>query len=83
MQIQEYRLLLNRASVMISQKAYVLIGQAIERTLQDWKAGDIESEDGDLGRDLRSSASEKGVSVLEYPTLIRYAQQVAYRVSRY
>jgi hypothetical protein len=64
MQIQENRLLLEKASVIISQKAYGFIGQAIERTLQDWRLGDIQSEDGDLGRGPRgASAGEKGVSV--------------------
>ena len=80
-QVQENRILLERASVMISRKAYGLIGQAIEKTLQDWGLGDIQSEDGDLGRGPQgASASEKGVSVLEYPALARYTQQVAYRV---
>ena len=64
MQIQENRLLLEKASVIISQKAYGFIGQAIERTLQDWGLGDIRSEDGDLDRGPRgTSAGEKGVSV--------------------
>jgi len=65
MQIQENRLLLEKASSMISQKAHGFIGQAIERTLQDWRLGAIQSEDGDLiGRGPRgASAGEKGVSV--------------------
>jgi len=83
-QIQENRLLLEKASAMISQKAYGFIGQAIEKTLQDWRLGDIYSEDGDLGRGPRGAfADEKGVSVLEYPVLIRYTHQVACRASRY
>ena len=62
-QVQENRILLERALVMISRKAYGLIGQAIEKTLQDWGLGDIQSEDGDLGRGPQgASASEKGVS---------------------
>ena len=49
---------------MISQRAYGFIGQAIGRTLQDWRLGYIQSEDGDLGRGPRgASAGEKGVSV--------------------
>ena len=64
MQIQENRLLLEKASTILSQKAYGFIGQAIERTLQDWRLGDIRSEDGDHGRGPRSaSAGDKGVSV--------------------
>ena len=64
MQIQENRLLLEMESVIISQKAYGFIGHAIERTLQDWRLGDIQSEDEDLGRGSRSaSAGDKGVSV--------------------
>ena len=83
-QIQENRILLEKASIIISQKAYRLIGQAIERTLQDWRLGNIPSEDGDLGRSPRGApAGEKGVSVLRYPELPRYIQKVAYRVSRY
>ena len=77
MQIQENRTLLEKASIMISQKAYRFIGQAIEKTLQDWRQGDIQSEEGDLG------LGSQRVSVLEYSDLIRYTQQVAYMVSRY
>ncbi len=76
MQIQENRLLL--------EKAYGFIGEAIERTLQGWRLGSIQSEDGDLGRSPRgASTGEKRVSVLEYPALTRYTQQLVYRVSRY
>jgi len=83
MQIQENRLLLEKASLMISQKAYGLIGQAIERTLQDWRLGDIQSEDRDLGRGPRgASAGEKGVSVLETSRFDRCTQQVGYRALR-
>ena len=80
MQIRENRVLLEKASRIISQRAYRCIDQAIERTLKDWRLGDIQSEDGDLGR---ASSDDKGVSVVEYPALTRPAQQVAYRVSRY
>ena len=63
MQIHENRLLLENASSVIWQKAYGLIGQAIERTLQDWRLGNIQSEDRDLGRRPRgASAGEQGVS---------------------
>ena len=62
MQIQENRLLLDKASAFISQKADEFIGQAIERVLQHWRLGDIRSEDGDLSRS-GASAGEKGVSV--------------------
>ena len=83
-QIEENRRLLEKAATMISQKAYKYIGQAIERTLQDWKLGSIQSEDGDLGRTPRGAfAGEKGVSMLEYPDLTRYTQQASHRVSRY
>ena len=75
MQIQDNRILLDKASIFISQKAYGFIGQAIERVLQDWKLGVIQSEDGDLGRGPQgASAGEKGVSVLEYQALARYTQ---------
>jgi len=75
MQIQENRLLLEKASSIISQKADGLIGQAIEKTLQDWRLGAIQSEDGDLGRGPRgASAGEKGVSVEGHPALTRCTQ---------
>jgi len=62
MQIQENRLLLEKASSMISQKAYGFIGQAIEKTLHDWRLENIQSGDGDPGRGPRgASAGEKGV----------------------
>ena len=84
MQIQENRILLEKASIMISQEAYGFIGQAIERTLQDWRQGDIQSDDEDLGRGRQGAfVSDKGVSVLEYPDLTGCTQQVVYRVSRY
>jgi hypothetical protein len=77
--IQENRLLLERASVIASQRAYGFIGQAIERTLQDWRPGDIQSEDRHLGRDRGVVAGEKGVSVLGHPALTKYTQQMACR----
>ena len=84
MLIQENRILLEKASIMISQKAYGFIGQAIERILQDWMDGDNQSGDEDLGRGPQGAfVSDKEVSVLEFPDLTRYTQQVAYRVSRY
>ena len=86
LEVQENRQLLEKASVMVSQRAYGFIGQAIERTLRQWRLGAIQSEDRvlGLGRAPRgASASEKGVSVLEYPTLVRYTEQVAFRVSRF
>ena len=65
MQIQENRRLLERASVIISQKAYGFIDQAIEGTLTDWRLGVIQSEDEDLGRGPRgASIGAKEVSVL-------------------
>ena len=83
-QIQENRILLEKASIMISQKAYGFIDQAIERTLRDWRDRDIQSNDEDLDRDPQGAfVVDKGVGVLEYPDLTRYTQQVAYRVSRY
>ena len=84
MQIQENRILLEKASTMISQKAYGFIGQAIERTLRDWRDGDNQLDDEDLGRGPQAAfVGDKGVSVLEYANLTRYTQQVAFRVSRY
>jgi len=70
-QIQENRQLLERASVTISQKAYTFVNQAIERTLQDWRLGDINSDDGGLGRGPQgASADEKGgVKVLTVKTV--------------
>ena len=62
MEIQNNRPLLEKTSVIISQKADGFIGQAIERVLQHWRLGDIRSEDGDLGRG-GASAGEIGVSV--------------------
>ena len=82
-QIQENRQLLEKASAMISQKAYGFVSQAIKRTLQDWRLGDIQSEDGDYGLDpLGASAGEHGVSMPEYPGWMRYTKQVPYRAPR-
>lgn len=65
MQVQESLQPLERVSVMISQKAHGFIGQAIERTLQNWGLGDIQSEHGDPGHCPRgASAGEKGVSAV-------------------
>ena len=84
MQIQDNRILLQKASQIISQKADGFIGQAIEKILQDWKLGTIQSEDGGLGRGPQgASAGEKRASVFEYPDLTRYAHQVAGRMLRY
>jgi hypothetical protein len=75
-QIQENRQLLERASVMISQKAYTFVNQAIERTLQDWKLGGINSGDGSLGRGPRSAAAgEKEVKALEVLVSAIYADR--------
>ena len=64
MQILENRHLLEKASAIIAQKAYTSVGQAIERTLQDWRLGDIQSEDRDFGRGRRGAfADKKGVSI--------------------
>ena len=83
-QIQENRLLLEKASALISQKAYGFIDQAIEQTLQDWGLGDVQIEDGGLSRGPRGGLiGEKGVSVLEYRALTIYTQPVTYRASRY
>jgi hypothetical protein len=60
MQIRENRLLLEEASVIISQKAYGFIGQAIEKTLQAWRPGDIHR---DLGHGPRGASASEGVSV--------------------
>ena len=46
-QIEENRQLLQRASELISQKGYRLASQAIQKTLQNWRLGDIHSEDVD------------------------------------
>jgi hypothetical protein len=76
MQIQENRQLLERASMMISQKAYTFVNQAIERTLQDWRLGDINSDDGGFGRAPRgASADEKGVRALEVLVSTIHANQ--------
>ena len=64
MQIQENRQLLERASVMTSKKAYGFIKQAIDKTLRDWRLGDIQSEDADLNSSPRDAPT--GVSVFEY-----------------
>jgi hypothetical protein len=80
-QILENRQLLERASEMISQKAYGFIDQAIEKTLQDWRLGDIHSEDGHIGRG--PSAGEKWVNMLGYSAWTGYAEPVAYRASKF
>ena len=75
MQIQENRILLEKASIMISQKAYGFIGQAIERALRDWGLGAIQSGDEDFGCAPRGAfTDEKGVSLLGYPKLTSYTQ---------
>ena len=84
MQIQDNRHLLEKASTMISQKAYTFVGQAIDKTLQDWGLGDIQSEDGDFVRGRRGGfAGERGVSMLEYSAWMRYTQRVPYSVARF
>ena len=75
MEIQENLNLLEKASQFISQRAYRSIDQAIERTLQDWRLGAIQSEDRDFSRGPQgASAGDKWVSVVEYPVLTRYTQ---------
>jgi hypothetical protein len=84
MEIQENRLLLEKESEIISQRAHGVIGQAIERTLQDWRLRSVQVEEEDLGRGRRGgSIVEKGVSVFEYRILTRYTQPVASRALRY
>jgi hypothetical protein len=73
MQIQENRQLLERASVMISQKAYTFINQATERTLQDWRLGGSNSDDGRGPR--VASTSDKGVRALEVLVSTIHANQ--------
>ena len=84
MHILNNRQLLEKASVMISQKAHTFVGQAIERTLQDWKLGNIQSKDGGIGRAPRGAfAGKKVVSVLEYSSWTRCTELVPYRASRF
>ena len=72
MQIQENRTLVKKASEIISQKAYTLVDQAIEKILQDWKLRDTQAEGGGLGRGPRGAlASEQGVSALGHPARMR------------
>ena len=84
MQIRENRVLVERASVIISQKAYTSVGQAIERTLRDRRLRDVQLEDEKPGRGPRgASAGEKGVSVLGHPAWTRCTEQVPYRAPRF
>ena len=74
MQIQENRILVEKVSIIVSQKAYGSIGQAIEGSLQDWGLGANQSEDGDLGRAPQGAfVGENEVSLLGYPKLTRYS----------
>ena len=69
-QIRENRVLVEKASAIISQKAYTLVGQAIDKTLRNCGLGVIDrrSEDGERSRgSLGASAGENEVSVLGYP----------------
>ena len=50
MQIQESRQLFERASALISKKAEEFVNKSIENTLRDYKLGNIQSVDGNLGR---------------------------------
>ena len=70
-------MLIEKASEIISQKAYTLVDQAIEITLQKWKLRDTQV--GPRG----AFAGEQGVGVLVYPTRTRYAEQVPCRVPRF
>ena len=83
-QMVDNRTLLDKASRMLSQKAYGFIGQATDRILQDWRYGDIQSEDADRDRGPQgASAGEKRVSALEYLDLTKYTYQVTHRMLRY
>ena len=50
MQIQKNRQLLRQASAFITEKADGFINKAIKNTLKDFKLGNIQSVDGNLGR---------------------------------
>jgi hypothetical protein len=75
MQIQDIHLLLEQETGMISQKAYGLINQSIDKTLQDWKLGGIQLEDVDLGHAKRgASGGKRGVRMSLYSTWTTYAE---------
>ena len=85
-QIRENRTLVEKASAMISQKAYTSVGQAIDKTLQNCGLGVIDRPSEDRGRSrgsLGDSAGEKEVSVLGYPAWMRLTERVPHRVPRF
>ena len=78
-QVRENRTLVEKASAIISQKAYTLVGQAIDKTLRNGGLGVIDrrSEDGKRSRgSLGASAGENEVSVLGYPAWMRRTERV-------
>ena len=80
-QIQESRALLEKASAIISQKAYTLVGQAIEKTLRNCAIEGILSEVGERGRGPRGAfVDEQDVSVLGYYASARRTERVQHRV---
>ena len=65
MQIQENRTLLEKGLLIFEQRAYGLIGQAIQRALRLCGIEGISSEVGERGRGPRGAfVGEKDVSVL-------------------
>ena len=81
MQIRENRARVERASALISQKAYKLVGQAIDKTLRNCGIEGILSEVGERGRGPRSVfVGEQDVSVLRYYASVTRTESVAYRV---
>jgi len=80
MQILDNCQLLEKVLARTSQNVYTFVRQVIERTLQDWRLGDIQSEDGDIGRGPRGAfAGEKGVltvkSVAHAEEFLRLSQR--------
>ena len=79
MQIQENRQLLERASTLMSNKAYEFINKAIESTLKSCKFGIIQSVDGNAGR----PASTDGRQVRPRARSSTCAEGVTHRGARF
>ena len=77
MQIQENRTLLEKGSVIFSQRAYGLIGQATQGALRNCGIEGILSEVGERGRGPRGAfVDNKDVSVLGYYAWVRCTERV-------
>jgi len=84
MQIYESCRRLDRASIIASQTSHKFVEAVVEKTLQDWGLGDIQSKGRNGGRGPQGASIRKeGVSVLVCSACTRCAEREVYRVSRF